>query len=145
LRRETELAMNRLKHNLPFASGMVVTLGLLMAAIWYGWSGWSNNARESGELNRGRAELQRLTQAKAESVGVQVKNVRLRCRAVDRSEVIAGANEQTAYVLDKELKRSPLFSEVKLDPQIEDGNASGTFTFGVTVRLKQPMTIAARD
>lgn len=135
--------MNRLKHKLAFASSVVVTLGLLAGAVGYGWSGWSNHAGQSTKLKEGQAELQRLTGVKADSVDVCVENLRLQCRAVDRSDVVA--NEQMVYALDEELKRSQLFSEVKLDPQLVKSDASGTFTIGVTVKLKQPMSIAARD
>jgi hypothetical protein len=73
----------------------------------------------------------------------QVAVIKISCRAVDRNSVNPGANSQTAYVLDNELKQSPLFSDVRLDAQITDDPTTGTFTFGINLVLKQPLKFAA--
>jgi len=74
----------------------------------------------------------------------QVAVIKISCRAVDRNMVQAGANNQTAYALDHELKQSPLFADVRLDSQIvEDPAVPGTFTFGINLVLKKPLKFAA--
>jgi len=73
----------------------------------------------------------------------QVAVIKISCRAVDRNSVNPGANSQTAYTLDNELKQSPLFSDVRLDAQITDDPTTGTFTFGINLVLKKPLKFAA--
>lgn len=72
----------------------------------------------------------------------QVAVIKISCRAVGNA-ANPGANSQTAYTLDNELKQSPLFSDVRLDPQITDDPTTGTFTFGLNLVLKKPLKFAA--
>ena len=134
--------MNWLKHNLVFSIGAVVALGMLLGAISYCLNGWSNNVQQTVQLNESRAVLQRMTQSAAASVNVE--KVRLQCRAFDHSQSIAGANEQMAHELAAQLKQSLLLDEVKLDEQVKSDVASpGTFTIGVTLKLREPLQVAA--
>ena len=73
----------------------------------------------------------------------QVAVIKLSCRAVDRNPLNPGANNQTVYTFDHELKQSPLFSDVRLDAQITDDPTTGTFTFGINLVLKKPLKFAA--
>jgi hypothetical protein len=73
----------------------------------------------------------------------QVAIVSLKCLGVDVNQVNPGANSQIAYQLSEELKKSSLFEDAKLDPQIADGPTSGTFRFGINLTLKQPLPLAA--
>jgi type IV pilus assembly protein PilM len=72
----------------------------------------------------------------------QIAVVKLTCRGVSL-DAIPGANGQTAYTLDGELKKSPLFKDVRLDPQITDDPTTGTFTFGISVMLTRPLRLTA--
>lgn len=71
----------------------------------------------------------------------QIAVIKLQCRGVDLNPVNPGANSQIAYVLDSELKRSPLFQEVRLDAQIVDDPTTGTFTFGMNLLLARPLKL----
>ena len=73
----------------------------------------------------------------------QVAVIKINCRAVDRNSVNPGANNQMAYTFDNELKQSPMFADVRLDPQIVDDPTTGTFTFGINLVLKKPLKFAA--
>jgi len=73
----------------------------------------------------------------------QVAVIKISCRAVDRNSVNPGANSQTAYTFDNELKQSPMFADVRLDAQIMDDPTTGTFTFGINLVLKKPLKFAA--
>jgi type IV pilus assembly protein PilM len=74
----------------------------------------------------------------------QVAVIKISCRAVDRNAVNPGANSQTAYTFDHELRQSPLFSDVRLDAQIMDDPTTGTFTFGINLVLKKPLKFAGQ-
>ena len=142
--------MDWIKRNLVFVIGAVVMLGLTGVAGWYGWNGFSRNAAQSAELRKESAELRRLEQWERNPANTggsiaQVAVIKLSCRAVDRNGMVAGANNQTAYTLDSELKKSGLFRDVKLDPLITEDPATGTFTFGVNVVLKKPLALAAAN
>jgi len=69
--------------------------------------------------------------------------VTLVCRAVSLSDVDPSANTTIAYALESELKASPYFdpATTQLSGQITADDASGTFTFGVTVALKNPLNL----
>ena len=69
--------------------------------------------------------------------------VTLVCRAVSLSGVDPSANTTIAYALEDELKASPYFDPkaTQLSGQITADDASGTFTFGVTVALKNPLNL----
>jgi hypothetical protein len=73
----------------------------------------------------------------------QVAVIKISWRAVARNSVNPGANQQTAYVLDGELRKSPLFQDVRLDAQMTDDPATGTFTFGLNLVLRKPLKFAA--
>ncbi len=67
--------------------------------------------------------------------------IAITCRAVNLVNVSPSANTDVAFALENELKASALFDpkETKLFPKIDADDASGTFTFGVTVVLKNPL------
>jgi type IV pilus assembly protein PilM len=67
--------------------------------------------------------------------------ITLVCRAVSLSKVDPAANADIAYTLEGELKASPYFDSnaTQLTGQINPEDASGTFTFGVTAVLKNPL------
>jgi type IV pilus assembly protein PilM len=72
----------------------------------------------------------------------QILAVKIQCRGVSLSQ-IPGANNEIAYALDAELKQSPVFEDVKLDAQIPEDPATGTFTFGINLTLKKPLKLTA--
>lgn len=72
----------------------------------------------------------------------QIAAIKITCRGVSL-DAVPGANGQTAYALDGELKKSPLFADVRLDPQITDDPTTGTFTFGMNLTLKKPLRLTA--
>lgn len=69
--------------------------------------------------------------------------IKLQCRGVNLNHVNATANKEVTYTLDQELKASAVFdpTAVALDPQIVEDEPTGTFTFGVTLGLKQPLKL----
>ncbi len=71
----------------------------------------------------------------------QPGTIAITCRAVNLVNVSPSANTDVAFALENELKASALFDpkETKLSPKIDADDASGTFTFGVTVVLKNPL------
>jgi len=71
----------------------------------------------------------------------RVSSVKITCRGVDINSINPGANGQIAYLLDSELKQSPLFKDVKLDAQITEDPTTGTFTFGMNLILAKPLKL----
>jgi type IV pilus assembly protein PilM len=69
--------------------------------------------------------------------------VTLVCRAVSLSGVDPSANTTIAYALEDELRASSYFDPkaTQLSGQITADDASGTFTFGVVVVLKNPLNL----
>jgi hypothetical protein len=69
--------------------------------------------------------------------------ITLQCRGVSLTQVSSSANTDIAYAVENELKASPLFEakDTQLSPQINVDEASGTFTFGVTLALKRPLKL----
>jgi type IV pilus assembly protein PilM len=67
--------------------------------------------------------------------------ISLVCRAVSLSKVDPAANSDIAYTLENELQASPLFDPkaTQLTGQINPEDASGTFTFGVSAVLSNPL------
>ncbi|HVU07099.1 MAG TPA: type IV pilus assembly protein PilM [Verrucomicrobiae bacterium] len=65
------------------------------------------------------------------------------CRAVSLSNVDPSANTEIAYAVENALKSSPLFDPkgTQLSGQITPDDASGTFTFGISVALKNPLNL----
>ena len=73
----------------------------------------------------------------------QVGAMTLVCRAVSLSSVDPAANSDIAYTLENELQASPYFDPkaTQLVGQINPEDASGTFTFGITAVLKNPLNL----
>lgn len=69
--------------------------------------------------------------------------IKLLCRAVSLSSISPSANTDIAFAFENELRNSALFDpkETQLAGQIDADEASGTFTFGVTVVLKKPLKL----
>ena len=67
--------------------------------------------------------------------------ISLTIRAISLGQISPSANIDIAYALENELKASPLVDAqgTQLSPEIRMDDASGTFTFGVTLVLKQPL------
>src|ERR1700690_3617341 len=74
---------------------------------------------------------------------IQPGAISLICRAVNLSGVDPSANSEIAYAVEAELKASPLFDPkaTQLTGQITPDDASGTFTFGITVTLLNPLNL----
>ncbi len=81
--------------------------------------------------------------AAGEAATNQVGTVKLECRGVSLSKVDPSANNKLAFAFQDELKRSPLVDAqgTQLDPLITEDEASGTFSFGVTLALKRPLKL----
>ena len=66
-------------------------------------------------------------------------------RAISLNSVNPSANKDTSYLVLTELKSSPLFDpdpeETRFSGNIGNEEPPGTFTFGVTVRLKRPLKL----
>lgn len=73
----------------------------------------------------------------------QLDTITLICRAVNLSSIDPSANNDVAYAVENELKASPWFDPktTQLSGQITADDATGTFTFGVTVTLKTPLKL----
>jgi type IV pilus assembly protein PilM len=69
--------------------------------------------------------------------------ITLVCRAVDLSSVDSAANNEIVYAVVRELKASPLFDPktVAPSPQISPVDASGTFTFSISVSPQNPLKL----
>ena len=83
--------------------------------------------------------------ANAPSVPNEITAINLTCRAVSLSAVSPSANKDIAYAVQGELKASPLFVPEQTD-FLGGGNISadeppGTFTFGMTAKLKRPLKL----
>lgn len=63
------------------------------------------------------------------------------CRAVDLSAIDPSANTTIAFDVESQLKNSPMFDPkgTLLSPTLTSDPASGTFSFGITVALPNPM------
>jgi type IV pilus assembly protein PilM len=73
----------------------------------------------------------------------QVGAITLLCRAVSLSKVDPAANSDIAYTLENDLQASPYFDPkaTQLTGQINPEDASGTFTFGISAVLKNPLNL----
>jgi hypothetical protein len=69
--------------------------------------------------------------------------ITLVCRAVSLSSVDPSANSDIAYALQNELQASPYFDPkaTQLSGEIKADDVSGTFTFGISVALKNPLNL----
>ena len=65
------------------------------------------------------------------------------CRSMDMSAVDPSANTTIAFDVESQLKNSPLFDPkgTTLSPTITQDSASGTFSFGITVTLLNPLKL----
>jgi hypothetical protein len=65
------------------------------------------------------------------------------CRAVNLSNIDPSANTDIAYTVLNELQANPLFdpkaTQLRGDITLDD--ATGTFTFGITVGLQHPLNL----
>ncbi|MGA9776691.1 MAG: type IV pilus assembly protein PilM [Limisphaerales bacterium] len=79
----------------------------------------------------------------AQSQTNQAGTITLVCRAVSLSSVDPAANSDIAYTVEGELQASPYFDPkaTQLVGQINPEDASGTFTFGITAVLKNPLNL----
>ena len=73
----------------------------------------------------------------------QVGIITLVFRAVSLSSVDPAANADIAYTVENNLQASPYFDPkaTQLVGQINAEDASGTFTFGMTAVLKNPLNL----
>lgn len=73
----------------------------------------------------------------------QVGTIKLECRGVSLTRIDPTANNKLAYEFHEELKRSALVDPqgTQLDPQIIEDEATGTFSFGITLALKKPLKL----
>jgi hypothetical protein len=69
--------------------------------------------------------------------------INLICRAVDLSDLDPSANSEIAYAVEKELQACAIFDPktTQLTGQITPDPATGTFTFGITVMLQNPLKL----
>jgi hypothetical protein len=69
--------------------------------------------------------------------------IKLVCRAVDLSSVDPSANTAIAFEVENQMKNSPVFDPkgTVLSPTLTADPASGTFTFGITVALLNPLKL----
>jgi len=65
------------------------------------------------------------------------------CRAVNLTSVDPSANSEIAYAVETELKACPVFDPktTQLTGQMTQDDSTGTFTFGVTVTLLNPLQL----
>lgn len=78
----------------------------------------------------------------------QVATVTLVCRGVSLTQVLASgsaasANTEIAFALESALKESPLFEakDTQLTQKVIEDEATGTFTFGLSLKLKRPLKL----
>ncbi len=69
--------MDWIKRNLIFVVSVVVALGLMGVAGFYGFSGWKHNADELEKINGGYEELKRLNTLNPHPGGGKVDNIKL--------------------------------------------------------------------
>ncbi len=96
----------------------------------------------------GRAEEDIYRPPTPEGIGTEaatntVGTIKLECRAVSLKQIDASANNKLAFAFQDELKRSPLVDPqgTQLDPSISEDEATGTFSFGITLALKRPLKL----
>ena len=78
----------------------------------------------------------------------QVATVTLVCRGVSLTQALASgnaasANTEIAFALESALRESVLFEakETQLTQKVTEDEATGTFTFGLTLKLKRPLKL----
>ena len=75
--------------------------------------------------------------------GDQVTTMSITLRGISRTAVQAEANKQTAYQVLDEMRNSPYFdpTNTAISTEISPDEAPGTFWFGITNTLKQPLKL----
>jgi hypothetical protein len=65
------------------------------------------------------------------------------CRAVNLSAIDPSANSEIAYAVESELKACPIFDPktTQLTGQITPDDSNGTFTFGISLILQNPLKL----
>jgi type IV pilus assembly protein PilM len=73
----------------------------------------------------------------------QAGSISLICRAVNLSNIDPSANSETAYAVENQLKSCPIFDPkaTQLTGNITPDDSNGTFTFGVTATLLNPLKL----
>lgn len=73
----------------------------------------------------------------------QVAKITVTFRAIDLSKLSPSANTETAFAVLNELKSSSKFDadQTQFNGNISNVEPPGTFTFGVTIRLKHPLKL----
>ena len=96
------------------------------------------NTENEGRPNPAAAAAASGGSAVTNSVGT----IKLSFRSVSLKQ-ISSANSKIAYAVHAELIASPLVDPAgtQLDPSITDDEASGTFSFGITLALKRPLKL----
>ena len=95
------------------------------------WTGGPNSELPGPAMNPGQTTTNKLG------------TITLICRAVSLSKIDPAANSDIAYTLENELQASPFFDPkaTQLTGQINPEDVSGTFTFGVTAVLSNPLNL----
>ncbi len=83
------------------------------------------------------------TDASGAAAPVPGSVITILCRAVNLSSIDPSANTEIAYEVENQLKAVPIFDpkSTQLTGQITPDDATGTFTFGVTVTLLNPLKL----
>ena len=103
------------------------------------------NLPSPGFVQRGpRRSPSMVTQAAPDaSAAPSGSTIQLVCRAVNLSAVDPGANDAIAFEVQKQFQSSPMFDPktTALAGTITPDEATGTFTFGITVALQNPLKL----
>ncbi len=93
---------------------------------------------DNGAPNQGAPNSDQTTAS-----GNQGTPINLMCRAVNLSSVDPSANTEIAYEVENQLKACPIFDPktTQLTGQIIQDDSNGTFTFGITVMLLNPLKL----
>lgn len=93
-------------------------------------------------LGRGPAAApQPVAQTTGSASTDSITQIGLQIRAVDREKIASNANADLAYAVREELKASGLFEEPIKFGDIQKNEQNGTFTFSVSLKLKQPFKL----
>ena len=95
-----------------------------------------------GPFNPNPQQLQPNPSPDATAPGITNGVINLVCRAVNLSSIDPSANSEIAFEVERELKSATNYFDPKLTSltqQMPTEDASGTFTFGLTVALANPL------
>jgi len=88
------------------------------------------------------------TKAKAAPNTNQIDQINLTCRGVNLNNFSPTANTELAFTLERELKASTNYfvsgtneTTQLTGKMVDDANATNTFTFEVTLKLKRPIKL----